>query len=161
MKLAFRWPHPLTWAICTLIVVMTIVGNKARAPSSGQHQLQHSLDKRLGLSAIVPSTLVYLNTLEAEYRSPGFSFTLLCINIQQLLVGSFFNGLWFLIIPCLRRNVRIRYVWVAALKRAHYIFSRRKADSLVKKKGMVQATGSWHRQCALSVPKNFQTLNIC
>lgn len=97
-----------------LIVVTTVVGDTAQAPSSGQHELQHSLDKRLRLLHLHHTSLSECPR-EATQRSPGLSFTRLCITIQQFTCGSLFSWIVISVISCLRKNVRIRYVWVAAL----------------------------------------------
>lgn len=101
-----------------LHVVMTVGGNKARAPSSGQHWLQHSRpEARIVCNC---STLAYPSTSRGRtQRSPGFSSTLLCKSIQQFACGFLFPWTVSSVQSCSRRPVRIRYVWAAARKRPH------------------------------------------
>lgn len=60
----------------------------------------------------------------AEYRNLGFAFILTYgrdTSMQQFPRGFLFSGTGVSVHSYfLRRNVRIRYMWVAVLKRVHY-----------------------------------------
>lgn len=132
------------WSKLSTLVVVRTVGKEARAPSSGQHRLQHYVDRRLWPSANGPRQCD--DPRGRNVRSPGFSFTLtygLCIGAQQFTCGFLFT--WIVIFghSYFLRNVRIRYMWVAALKRAHYSTSGAEKGWFFSKGVEGCAAGHW------------------
>lgn len=142
-----------------LIVVMTVVGDMAQAPSSGQHRLQHSLHKRLRLLDLHHTSLSTLEAYTEEswalFHPPLHNHTAVYLWVSFFMDCDFCSFLF-------KEECKNKVCVGGCSKKSTLLLCRRKADSLVKKRrSMMQATGSWPCQFAMSIPKNFQTLKTC